>query len=115
MKLKEKYPKKKYLSMIIESLKKISPYRVMLFGSYAWGEPIEDSDIDLIVITNDTFIPKNYEEKMNVYLKVSKLIRKVRERIPIDLIVYTKPEFEKVKKLNSLFIQEVMESGKVLL
>jgi len=49
-----------------------------------------------------------------VYLKVSRLIRKVREKIPIDLIVYTRSEFEKVKKLNSLFIQEIIKNGKIL-
>ena len=35
----------------------------MLFGSYAYGVSNEDSDVDLLVVTNDDFIPQNFAEK----------------------------------------------------
>ncbi len=43
---------------IIERLKPIHPEKVILFGSYAYGEPNKDSDIDLLVVTQDDFIPQ---------------------------------------------------------
>jgi len=57
MKLKQRDRKEKYLLLLLKELKTINPYKVILFGSHAWGEPTENSDIDLIVVTNDAFIP----------------------------------------------------------
>ena len=38
---------------ISESLKPLHPEKVILFGTYAWGHPTEDSDIDLIAVLRD--------------------------------------------------------------
>jgi len=59
---------------IVERLKPLDPEKVILFGSYAYGTPNEDSDIDLYVVTKDKFIPQNFNEKNNLYLKVSRLV-----------------------------------------
>ncbi len=40
---------KQYIPEIVERLKTINPYKIILFGSYAYGKPQTDSDIDLIV------------------------------------------------------------------
>lgn len=42
---------------ILERLRPLDPERVILFGSYACGNPTEDSDIDLYVVTKDDFVP----------------------------------------------------------
>ena len=36
---------------IVNRVKEINPDKVILCGSYAWGEPHEDSDLDIIVVT----------------------------------------------------------------
>ena len=56
-----------YIQQLKESLIELNPFLIMLFGSYAWGTPHKDSDIDLLVVTNDDFIPKNYDEKLMFY------------------------------------------------
>ena len=38
------------LSSLVSSLKPSDPYKIILFGSYAYGNPDENSDIDLMVI-----------------------------------------------------------------
>ena len=58
--------------MIIERLMPLNPDKIILFGSYAYGTPNEDSDIDLYIVTNDDFMPKNWNEKMKIKLKFSK-------------------------------------------
>ena len=58
-----------YIQQLKESLIELNPFLIMLFGSYAWGTPHKDSDIDLLVVTNDDFIPKNYDEKLMLSLK----------------------------------------------
>ena len=40
------------MSLIVEGLKKASPEKIILFGSYAYDTPNEESDIDLLVIKN---------------------------------------------------------------
>ncbi|MBW2608654.1 MAG: nucleotidyltransferase domain-containing protein [Deltaproteobacteria bacterium] len=53
-------------------------YKVILFGSSAAGKAKKESDIDLIVVTDDDFMPKNYEENMKNYLKVSAVLRDIK-------------------------------------
>ena len=67
-------------------------YKVILFGSTAEGSAGKDSDIDLIVVTDSTSMPKNYREKMDNHLKVSAALREINAKVPIDLIVHTKTD-----------------------
>ena len=100
---------------IIERPKPLNLYKIILFGSYAYGNPTKDSDIDLYVVTNDEFMPKSWREKSAVYLEYSKRLRDLQKFIPIDLIVHTKPMFEKFKELDSMFSRMILEDGKILL
>ena len=36
-------------------VEKLDPDKVILFGPYAWGEPNEDSDVDILVVTKWVF------------------------------------------------------------
>ncbi len=98
---------------IINCLKPLNPEKVILFSSYAYGEPHEDSDIDLLVVTNDNFIPK-YKEKSNIYLKVAYLVRDLQKRMAIDLIVHTKKMHEKFIELDSMFCRKIQKDGVIL-
>jgi len=100
---------------IIESLKSLNLNRIILFGSYAYGSPSRDSDIDLYVVTNDEYTPKNWEEKSNLIQQVSPSLSELRNRFPIDLIVHTKEMNKEFMKLNSYFSKEILSKGSVLL
>jgi predicted nucleotidyltransferase len=50
------------LDSLVSSLKSSDPYRIILFGSYANGNPNENSDIDLMVILDNNHISKTYEK-----------------------------------------------------
>ena len=41
-----------YIPLIVEKLKKADPSKIILFGSYAYGIPEKDSDIDILVVTS---------------------------------------------------------------
>ena len=95
---------------IVERLKPLNPEKIILFGSYAYGNPHEDSDVDLYVVTSDDFMPDDWNEKNNIFLRYSKKVRDLQRIIPIDLIVHTKPMYEKLKLLNSsFFVYEISE------
>jgi predicted nucleotidyltransferase len=97
-----------------EILKRLEPLnlnQVILFGSYAYGTPHKDSDIDLYVVTNDDYIPKNFDEKMNLKLTVSRAIKDLQKTIPIDVITHTKKMHEKFVAINSSFSREIFQNG----
>jgi len=106
--------KKYYLPLIVTRLKKIGISKIILFGSLTSDEVHMDSDIDLIVVTNDDHLPESYKAKSEVYLKVSGALTDITRKIPIDLIVYTKPMYNKFNELGSLFSKEISQKGIVL-
>lgn len=104
----------KIISEITDIFKQQGIERVILFGSHAYGNPTDDSDIDLIIIAPlDTF-PSTHREKMDLYLHYNQFIKSFRKIIPIDLIVYTKATYEKFIELNSMFSKEITNRGIVL-
>jgi uncharacterized protein len=82
------------------------PEKIILFGSYVWGKPTKDSDIDLFVIQNS---------------KLSKRTRQMAIRklfldfdLPADVLSYTPKELKKRIKLGDLFIKKIMSKGEIL-
>lgn len=84
----------------------VDPEKVILFGSYAYGEPDEDSDIDILVI-KDMDMPR--------YRRVTEIRRHLRGmKIPIDIVVYTREEIEEFRGVKTAFINQIVEEGRVL-
>ncbi len=100
---------------IIERLKPLDPEMIVLFGSYAYGEPNEDSDIDLYIVTKDEYMPHSWKDKSNLRLKYSQQLLDFRIKYPVDLIVYTRPMHKKFIEMNSSFSRELMNKGARLL
>jgi predicted nucleotidyltransferase len=100
---------------IIDSLKPLKPNKIILFGSYAYGTPNEDSDLDLYIVTNDEFMPKNFNEKMGIKLKVSKALEEITKVIDLDIITHTKAMHKKFLEMDSMFSRKIFRDGKVLL
>ncbi|MGB9813724.1 MAG: nucleotidyltransferase domain-containing protein [Thermovenabulum sp.] len=72
--------------------------RIGYFGSYARGDWGVGSDLDIIVIIDSSETP--FHER-SVKWDVSKI------PVPVDLLVYTMDEFERMKKSNSKFYKVV--------
>jgi len=103
-----------FTKQLVERLKNIDPYKIILFGSHAYGEPGSGSDIDLLVVTEDEFLPKDFAEKNSIYLMVSNSITDLEMRMPIDLIVHTKAMHQKFIEMRSMFSRKITRDGKVL-
>jgi predicted nucleotidyltransferase len=84
----------------------LRPDKIILFGSYAYGNPGQDSDLDLLVILNTTVRPAERA------VMVSRLLRP--RPFPMDILVRTPEEIEDRLKASDTFIQEVMSKGVVL-
>lgn len=85
--------------------------KILLFGSEAIGTAGPDSDIDLLVVLDRETMPTTFQERSANYLQISRAIRDIEKRHPIDLLVYTRPEFEKIKSSGSLFVRRVLREG----
>jgi uncharacterized protein len=104
----------KYIQQLKANLSKIDPYLVLLFGSYTYGTPDPDSDLDVFVVLNDQSMPVTFKKKQEFYLKVSSLTRPVAKQIPIDLMAFTLPMFEQFKLANPTFSEEILTKGIVI-
>ncbi len=100
---------------IVERLKPLEPEKIILFGSYAYGTPTQESDIDLYVVTKDDFIPQSWREKSNLHLKVTQLIDSLRDHLPVDTIVHTKAMHRKFVEMDSMFSRKILTQGVSLL
>ena len=85
---------------------RFNPDKIILFGSYATGNPNNDSDIDLLVI-QDTDLPRHKRS-----IEIQKYL--IGSMIPMDILVYTTKEFEQEKKEKNSFIYSAIRTSKVL-
>lgn len=98
------------ISKIKAYLEEYHPYKIILFGSYTNDTNNEDSDIDLIFIENKAGIYGNFHERIKAKSGITKNLRKIADR-PIDLLLYTKDEWQKLLKINNSFIREITNTG----
>ena len=99
---------------IIRELEPLGIERIILFGSYAYGSPTVDSDIDLLVVTSDNYIPQSFSEKKAINQRVNKALSFVRDQYPLDIIVHTHPMYQAFLLLDSAFQREIISKGVVL-
>lgn len=85
----------------------LAPVRVVLFGSYAWGEPDGDSDLDLYVIVPDQPEP-SYRLARRAYHALHGL------KIPVDVVVRTRTESDRNAGVAASFDHDVLSRGVVL-
>jgi predicted nucleotidyltransferase len=96
------------LSEIVERLVvEFDPERIILFGSHAWGNPDEDSDIDLLVIVSET-----NERPIARAVRAHRCLHGIS--LPMDLIVKTQQEVNRFEKVSSSLEAEILRRGKVL-
>lgn len=82
-----------------------NPQKIILFGSYAYGSPASDSDVDILVVL--PFEGKSANKSVEI-------LNKTDPRFPIDLIVRTPKQIQKRLNQNDYFLMEIFEKGKVI-
>src|SRR5215216_1421874 len=92
------------IERIVSELK---PEKIILFGSYAYGNPTPDSDVDLLVIM------KTKAKEIDRYVAVSNLL--YPRQFPVDILVKTPKEIEEAsRKKGNFFLREILTKGKVI-
>lgn len=83
------------------------PLEIYLFGSYAWGKPTDDSDLDILVVVEQSQ-QKRYERPVAGLLSLFGL------NISKDLLVSTKDEFSKSANDKSSLYFKIKQQGRRL-
>ena len=92
--------------VVTKIVSRFNPDTIILFGSYANGKPNNDSDLDLLII-QDSDLPM---QKRGIDIRLSL----IGTMIPIDLLVYTKSEFDQEKNKQFSFLNSAIKNSKVL-
>lgn len=87
-------------------VREFAPLQVILFGSYAYGTPTEDSDVDLLVVMD---IPELETRRQAVEIR-----QRIPRRFPMDLLVRSPKEIAYRVSYNDWFLREITEKGEVL-
>ncbi len=91
---------------LIEVIKYVThTNKIYLFGSYAYGIPNEDSDIDLCVITDDTNI-----RKIDLMKRIRKAIAHTAT-MPTDILIYYADEFLQRATLPCTMEHKIVDEG----
>jgi uncharacterized protein len=97
------------LPAVVDAIRrKYRPERIILFGSFAWGTPGPDSDVDLLIV-KDTDAPpldRGYE--------VRKAIQGSKHGLPMDVVVLTPQELEARLRAGDSFVRDIVHRGVVL-
>jgi len=85
-----------------------APQKVILFGSYAYGNPRPNSDIDLLIIkeTPERFIDR--------WVSVRRILSDPKRTVPLETLMLTPEEVPRRLAIGDQFLAEVMEKGEVL-
>ena len=83
------------------------PCQIYLFGSHAWGQPNEDSDVDLFVI-----VPDSDESRRDREVRARYCLRDLP--IAKDVLVQTQAELERTSHVYASLQCEILERGKKL-
>ena len=85
------------------------PLKVIPFGSYAWGEPHRDSDVDLFVVkeSDESFLDRRRSALEALY-------DTGHVPFPVDVLVYTPGEIEWRLSLGDPFVGDILRRGRLL-
>lgn len=97
---------KEIKQQIIKKLKPLNPEKIILFGSYAYGNPNEESDLDICVVQ------KEYDNRWKEKAKIRELLKDIK--IPKDILVPYLEEYEFYKKEYGSVYKDIEDRGLVI-
>lgn len=96
------------IQKIVEKIRReYRPEKIILFGSYSYGKPTAESDVDLFIIKESD------KRRIDRFCEVRRIIRGIKG-ISVQPVVFTKKEIAQRLRLEDNFFKEVLEKGEVL-
>ena len=102
---RERIPQEVIDQVVQQIVEKFKPQKIILFGSYARGNPRPESDVDLLIV-------------LDTPLKESKQSLEIRRHLGVmfglDLVVYTPQHLIDRVEMGDWFLRDILKEGKVL-
>lgn len=99
---------KAIIQRMVEKIRReYRPEKIILYGSYSYGKPASESDIDLFIIKESN------KRRIDRFCEVRRIIRGIKG-ISVQPVVFTKEEVAQRLRLGDNFFKEVLEKGEVL-
>ena len=94
---------------IVEKIKsEYKPEKIILFGSFAYGVPTDESDIDLLIIKETP------ERPIDRRVSVRRIVSDPNRCIAFEPVVLTPEELQRRLKIGDQFLMEIIQRGEVL-
>lgn len=102
---RKRIPQKAIDQVVKQIVEKFKPQKIILFGSYARGNPRPESDVDMLVVMDTPL--KEVQQAIQI-------CQQIEYRFGLDLIVHTPKYLAKRLKMGDWFLRDVIKEGKVL-
>ena len=103
--VRKRIPNSVIRAVVRQIAEQFKPQKIILFGSYARGNPHPESDVDLLVVMNTPL--KEWQQSLQIRRSLGVLFG-------LDLIVYTPKRLAQRLKIGDSFLQDVMNEGRIL-
>jgi len=98
---------------IVDKLKPFNPDKIILFGSYAYGTPNKDSDIDIFLLKDNLLISKMRDYKLQLQKELFDIQKKYL--LGIDLFIENTERMKyRIDVIKDQFYKEIVTKGKVI-
>lgn len=99
---------KKTLKIVIQRLIQVyNPEKIILFGSFAYGVPTSDSDLDLMIVVKDSALPQ-FKRSRAGYAQLHDIA------FPIELLVMTSQEMDDLQQVKTSLAHQCLTKGRIL-
>jgi uncharacterized protein len=82
------------------------PTKIILFGSYAYGKPSQESDVDVMVV-----MPKGRKATLDTAVKIREA---VPAEFPVDVLVRGEREFDRRLRDRDMFTEQIHQKGRIM-
>ncbi len=103
--IRQRIPEEAIRDVVEQIVHQFSPIKIILFGSYAYGTPRPESDVDILVIM---------ETPLRETQQAVQICQKIEYRFGLDLIVYTPARLAQRLEWGDSFLKEIVRRGIVL-
>jgi predicted nucleotidyltransferase len=98
---RKRIPQKAINQVVKQIAEKFKPEKIILFGSYARGNPRPESDVDLLIVMKSPTSSLEIRRHLGVMWGM-------------DLLVYTPKKLKERARMGDWFVRDILKEGKVL-
>lgn len=102
---RKRIPQEAIDQVVEQIVEKFKPQKIILFGSYARGNPRPESDVDMLVVM---------ETLLKEAQQAIQICQQIEYRFGLDLIVHTPKYLTERVNMGDWFLRDVLKEGKVL-